>query len=186
MLVGQHEGLAHADDSKCRCDVDPHKRCNCGPPGITPQECENKGCCFSSTVPGVPWCFKPTHPKYRKVCPTDVKLRKNCGYPGIPADKCAKRKCCFDSKPPGVPWCFFHIIVEEGKEQVCNNLLKETHAKILSGIQYSIDFHCRNCNVAARRRIDCGYPGISKETCLRKQCCFRTRPRNAKWCFFPK
>ncbi|KAL7983634.1 hypothetical protein Chor_000510 [Crotalus horridus] len=128
--------------AKCRCNIDPHKRSNCGPPGITSQECENKGCCFNSTVPGVPWCFKPTPPKYRKVCPTDVKLRKNCGYPGIPADKCAKRKCCFDSNPPGVPWCFFHIIVEEGKEQVCNNPLKETHAKILSGIQYSIDFHC--------------------------------------------
>ncbi|XP_063160766.1 trefoil factor 2 [Candoia aspera] len=99
--------------SECRCDVDPQKRFNCGSPGITPQQCRNSGCCFSSAVPEVPWCFKPAPPKYKKVCPTDVKLRKNCGYPGIPADECAKRGCCFESKPPGVPWCFFHISVEE-------------------------------------------------------------------------
>ncbi|XP_070800373.1 trefoil factor 2-like [Pituophis catenifer annectens] len=99
--------------AKCRCDVDPHKRSNCGPPGITPQKCENSGCCFNSTVPGVPWCFKPTPPKYRKMCPADVEFRKDCGYPGISANECAKRKCCFKSKPPGVPWCFFRISVEE-------------------------------------------------------------------------
>uniref|UniRef100_A0A670YW91 Trefoil factor 2 n=1 Tax=Pseudonaja textilis TaxID=8673 RepID=A0A670YW91_PSETE len=109
--------LKRQHQSKCRCDVDPHKRTNCGAPGITPQECENSGCCFSSTVPGVPWCFKPTPPKYRKVCPADVKLRKNCGYPGISANECARRKCCFESKPPGVPWCFFHIFAEEGKNK---------------------------------------------------------------------
>ncbi|NP_001123861.1 trefoil factor 1 precursor [Felis catus] len=41
------------------CVVDPHKRTNCGSPGITPSQCKDKGCCFDNTVRGVPWCFFP-------------------------------------------------------------------------------------------------------------------------------
>uniref|UniRef100_A0A8C3T652 Trefoil factor 2 n=1 Tax=Chelydra serpentina TaxID=8475 RepID=A0A8C3T652_CHESE len=101
--------------SPCRCNVDPKSRNNCGPPGVTAEQCENAGCCFSSEVPGVPWCFTPLAKKYKKVCPAEVKLRRNCGYPGIPANVCEARGCCFESKPPAVPWCFFPLLVEEGK-----------------------------------------------------------------------
>lgn len=99
------------------------------------------------------------------MCPADVEFRKDCGYPGISANECAKRKCCFKSKPPGVPWCFFRINVEEGKNKYwfcpfdeCNNLLQETHAKILSGIEYSIAFYCEqnssfNCICLQQLRI---------------------------------
>ncbi|XP_019521560.1 PREDICTED: trefoil factor 1 [Hipposideros armiger] len=41
------------------CAVDPGHRQNCGFPGVTPSQCADKGCCFDSTVPGVPWCFHP-------------------------------------------------------------------------------------------------------------------------------
>ncbi|XP_026529752.1 trefoil factor 3-like [Notechis scutatus] len=43
-----------------------------------------------------------------------------------------------------------------------------------------------NCNVPPRRRTDCGYPGISRRTCLNKKCCFDSRYKNAKWCFYPR
>ncbi|XP_053164899.1 trefoil factor 1 [Hemicordylus capensis] len=98
---------------ECRCHIDPKTRTNCGPPGITPQQCKDAGCCFSSEVAGVPWCFHPAPPKYKKVCPAEVKARRNCGYPGIPADICESRGCCFESNPPAVPWCFYHILVAE-------------------------------------------------------------------------
>uniref|UniRef100_A0ABM5FXZ7 Uncharacterized protein isoform X1 n=1 Tax=Pogona vitticeps TaxID=103695 RepID=A0ABM5FXZ7_9SAUR len=98
---------------ECRCHVDPKARTNCGPPGINAEQCRNNGCCFSSEVPGVPWCFTPSPPQYKKVCPSEVKVRQNCGFPGISADECEKRGCCFESKPPAVPWCFFHTYVEE-------------------------------------------------------------------------
>ena len=39
------------------CSVAPHNRQNCGWGGISPQECENKGCCFDSSISGVVWCF---------------------------------------------------------------------------------------------------------------------------------
>ncbi|CAM4411027.1 unnamed protein product, partial [Lepidochelys olivacea] len=97
----------------CQCTVAPKNRVNCGPPGITAKQCGDKGCCFNSEVPGVPWCFIPLARKYKKVCPAEVKLRKNCGYPGIPARVCKARGCCFESRPPAVAWCFYPLLVEE-------------------------------------------------------------------------
>ncbi|XP_070607662.1 putative gastrointestinal growth factor xP4 [Erythrolamprus reginae] len=107
VLSEQHEGSKHGDDTKCRCDFDPHKRSNCGPPGITPQQCKNSGCCFNSTERGLPWCFKPTPPKFPEQCQVQPRARVNCGYPYISAQECYKRGCCFDSSIAGVIWCFF-------------------------------------------------------------------------------
>uniref|UniRef100_A0A8C5REC3 P-type domain-containing protein n=1 Tax=Laticauda laticaudata TaxID=8630 RepID=A0A8C5REC3_LATLA len=45
--------------------------------------------------------------------------------------------------------------------------------------------HSGNCNVPPRRRTDCGYPGISRQTCLNRKCCFDSRYKKAKWCFYP-
>jgi len=40
------------------CDVGPPaNRVNCGFPGIQAQACYERGCCFDSSIPGVPWCF---------------------------------------------------------------------------------------------------------------------------------
>ncbi|CAH2219070.1 trefoil factor 1, partial [Pelobates cultripes] len=40
-----------------QCEVSASARVNCGFPGITATECENKGCCFDSAIQGAPWCF---------------------------------------------------------------------------------------------------------------------------------
>ncbi|XP_076975090.1 trefoil factor 2 isoform X1 [Tamandua tetradactyla] len=46
--------------SPCRCSrLNPQNRKNCGFPGITMNQCFNSGCCFDSSVVGVPWCFTP-------------------------------------------------------------------------------------------------------------------------------
>ena len=34
-------------------------RKNCGYPGISPQDCASRKCCFSDAIPQVPWCFFP-------------------------------------------------------------------------------------------------------------------------------
>ncbi|XP_015275224.1 PREDICTED: trefoil factor 2-like, partial [Gekko japonicus] len=109
MIKQVQKGLG-APSAACRCHLDPKTRVNCGFPGITAQQCRSAGCCFSSKVPGVPWCFSPAPPTYKKVCPANVKVRKNCGYPGISAEDCEARGCCFESHPPAVPWCFFHVL----------------------------------------------------------------------------
>uniref|UniRef100_A0A8C6XXZ8 P-type domain-containing protein n=1 Tax=Naja naja TaxID=35670 RepID=A0A8C6XXZ8_NAJNA len=142
--------------SKCQCDVDPHKRDNCGPPGITPQECENKGCCFNSAVPGVPWCFKPKPPKLKCRCDVDPHKRANCGPPGITPQECENKGCCFNSAVPGVPWCF-----------------KPKPPK-----------YRKVCPTDVKLRKDCGYPGISASACVKRKCCFNRKPPGVPWCFF--
>ncbi|KAG2456337.1 TFF3 factor, partial [Polypterus senegalus] len=51
------------------CEVQPQLRKECGYPGITVTECNNRGCCFDSRTSNVIWCFKPaagdTHFLYR-------------------------------------------------------------------------------------------------------------------------
>jgi Trefoil (P-type) domain len=32
-------------------------------------------------------------------------------------------------------------------------------------------------------RIDCSYPGITKDLCIAKGCCFDSTVPNVKWCF---
>ncbi|XP_062983764.1 uncharacterized protein LOC134399610 [Elgaria multicarinata webbii] len=148
------EGMSLPPD--CQCDAEPKNRTNCGPPGISPQECVKNGCCFDSQVPGVPWCFTGV----RHVCPKKVSDRVNCGYPAIPKDTCEKRGCCFRASPPGVPWCFFKVKVETGQQ--------------------------RNCNVPPRRRRECGWAGISRQQCVSRGCCFNNSIRGVKWCFNPQ
>ncbi|XP_004918264.1 putative gastrointestinal growth factor xP1 [Xenopus tropicalis] len=48
-----------AEFTAAQCEIEPKARINCGPPGITPIECNTKGCCFDSSIVGVIWCFYP-------------------------------------------------------------------------------------------------------------------------------
>lgn len=41
------------------CAVPAKNRVDCGYPQISPEQCVNRGCCFDSSIPEVPWCFKP-------------------------------------------------------------------------------------------------------------------------------
>ncbi|XP_069045835.1 trefoil factor 2-like [Lepisosteus oculatus] len=99
--------LAFGDDQLC--SVNPKEREECGYPGITAEECNNRGCCFSSAIPNVKWCFKPNE----SVCAVGSAERKNCGYAGISEAECISRGCCFNSSVRGVIWCFFR------KEPTC-------------------------------------------------------------------
>ncbi|NP_001089064.1 trefoil factor 3, gene 2 S homeolog precursor [Xenopus laevis] len=50
---------AHVELTAAQCEIEPKSRINCGPPGISQTECNNKGCCFNSRISGVIWCFYP-------------------------------------------------------------------------------------------------------------------------------
>lgn len=41
------------------CTMTPRERINCGFPGVTAQQCKERGCCFDDSIRGFPWCFKP-------------------------------------------------------------------------------------------------------------------------------
>lgn len=42
------------------CPTDVKARVNCGYPGIPADQCHERGCCFESHPPAVPWCFYHT------------------------------------------------------------------------------------------------------------------------------
>ena len=46
-----------AESEECVMEVSARK--NCGYPGISPEDCAARNCCFSDTIPEVPWCFFP-------------------------------------------------------------------------------------------------------------------------------
>ncbi|XP_060005448.1 trefoil factor 3-like [Lagenorhynchus albirostris] len=52
--TGQYVGL-----SPNQCVVPAKDRVDCAYPDVTAEQCTNRGCCFDSSIPGVPWCFKP-------------------------------------------------------------------------------------------------------------------------------
>ncbi|XP_037000458.2 trefoil factor 3 [Artibeus jamaicensis] len=51
---GQYVGL-----SESQCAVLATDRVDCGYPEVTSEQCKSSGCCFDSSISGVPWCFKP-------------------------------------------------------------------------------------------------------------------------------
>ncbi|XP_036899009.1 trefoil factor 2 [Sturnira hondurensis] len=93
--------------------ISPQNRKNCGFPGITSDQCFDLGCCFDTTIPGIPWCFDPLPKQEQEECIMEVSDRSDCGYPGISPEECASRKCCFSDTIPQVPWCFFPKPVED-------------------------------------------------------------------------
>uniref|UniRef100_A0A8C9PXA0 P-type domain-containing protein n=1 Tax=Spermophilus dauricus TaxID=99837 RepID=A0A8C9PXA0_SPEDA len=42
-----------------QCVFPAKERVNCGYLDIDREACTNRGCCFDSSIRGVPWCFKP-------------------------------------------------------------------------------------------------------------------------------
>ncbi|XP_010634780.1 trefoil factor 2 isoform X1 [Fukomys damarensis] len=103
--------------SPCQCSrLKVSNRKNCGYLHISRDQCFEKGCCFNSSIPGVPWCFYPLPLQASEPClpgpdseqcVMEVSDRKNCGFPGITPKDCASRNCCFSNAVPQVPWCFF-------------------------------------------------------------------------------
>ncbi|XP_042543141.1 trefoil factor 3 [Dipodomys spectabilis] len=52
--AGEYVGL-----SASQCQVPAKERVDCGYPQVTKEQCNNRGCCFDSSIRNVPWCFKP-------------------------------------------------------------------------------------------------------------------------------
>ncbi|XP_052020396.1 trefoil factor 2 [Apodemus sylvaticus] len=114
LVLGLHALVESEKPSPCRCSrLTPDNRKNCGFPGITSEQCFDLGCCFDSSIGGVPWCFHPLPNQASEQCVMEVSARRDCGYPGISPEDCASRQCCFSDQIFEVPWCFFPQSVED-------------------------------------------------------------------------
>ncbi|KAH0624810.1 hypothetical protein JD844_032637, partial [Phrynosoma platyrhinos] len=148
---------------QCLMDVKERKNCDFASKGITAEECTANGCCFDSTVPDVPWCFKPSGERvslrYAKKM-IEPEARMHCGYEGISRKRCKRIGCCFDPTVSGASMCF--------------------HPPVNNG-------HAKMCGMAPKKRVPCGYPGISADECLGKGCCYEHYQYSQKvpWCFEP-
>ncbi|XP_075399024.1 trefoil factor 3 [Tenrec ecaudatus] len=69
--TGEFVGL-----SANQCAVPAKDRVDCGYPEVTAEQCNNRGCCFDSSIPAVPWCFKPLQE-------TDVNIRPGNALPPL-------------------------------------------------------------------------------------------------------
>ena len=45
------------------CAINPDRRTDCGYPGVSQELCEERGCCFDSSIRGVIWCFDKNYTK---------------------------------------------------------------------------------------------------------------------------
>ena len=140
-------------------------RVNCGFGGITEYICRQKGCCWDSTVFGVPWCFRrpyTTTPRITTQKPVPIcavgppSKRVNCGFPRIQPYVCRQRGCCWDQSARDVPWCFF------GHDKL-------PYLKCDVGDPY--------------KRTNCGYRGIQPYACLQRNCCWDDSVADVPWCF---
>ncbi|XP_036023069.1 trefoil factor 3 [Onychomys torridus] len=61
VLLAGSSGVAseYVGLSPNQCMVPAKVRVDCGYPKVTEEQCNNRGCCFDSSIPNVPWCFKP-------------------------------------------------------------------------------------------------------------------------------
>ncbi|XP_059099867.1 trefoil factor 3 [Peromyscus eremicus] len=61
VLLAGSSGVAseYVGLSPSQCMVPAKVRVDCGYPKVTQEQCNNRGCCFDSSIPNVPWCFKP-------------------------------------------------------------------------------------------------------------------------------
>ncbi|KAM3836446.1 uncharacterized protein M6D78_008177 [Vipera latastei] len=148
------------NDASQHCVMEGSARLECGYPGITAEECQAKGCCFNSYDINTRWCFHPlsdTVPE--RLCGMAPKRRVSCGAPGISADECMAKGCCYEhyQYAKTVPWCF----------QTYENKTK-----------------CR-CHVDPHKRNNCGPPGITRQQCENKGCCFNSTVPGVPWCFKP-
>ncbi|EHB03613.1 Trefoil factor 2 [Heterocephalus glaber] len=125
LMLGLCAPVGGGKPSPCQCSrLKVSNRKNCGFPHISSNQCFKKGCCFNSSIAGVPWCFYPLPIQVTQQClpepgseqcVMEVSDRKDCGFPGITPKDCISRQCCFNNAVPRVPWCFFPKPVEGAK-----------------------------------------------------------------------
>ncbi|XP_078348304.1 uncharacterized protein LOC144633310 isoform X2 [Oculina patagonica] len=150
------------------CSVSPNDRNDCGWYGIEQDTCEGRGCCYDDTDFGfeTKWCFYPTDNKCYGIAAEE---REECGYYGIQREECENDNgCCFDHTVPNVPWCF------KGKEPAVPGEATVPPAEAGEATEPPTE-----------ERNDCGWIGITKDTCEGRGCCYDDSHMGAKFCFYP-
>jgi len=103
-----------------QCTVPDSEKMDCGFMGITPDGCQNQGCCYIHSLSlGTPFCFHKNGTKCGYGSESDPCLkcrasglnRIDCGFSGITATICRAKGCCFaPTAVSGAPFCFYKSV----------------------------------------------------------------------------
>ena len=145
------------------CDVgEPSARVDCGHPGIHPDTCRQRNCCWDESIRDVAWCFygkdRTTRAPPLNCDVGEPSDRVDCGHPGIHPDTCRQRNCCWDESIRDVPWCF--------------NGVSSTAAATTAVLTTVTQAPTPQCNIPRKQRKRCGQHGISRAMCLYEGCCW--------------
>jgi len=92
--------------------------------------------------------------------------RVDCGAKGITTKQCLEKGCCYrHSLTPGVPYCYYTL-----KDAPAD---KEAEAE--------------QCTVSENKKIDCGWKGVTPDSCRDKGCCYlHSTSHGVPFCFYKK
>ncbi|XP_053310256.1 putative gastrointestinal growth factor xP4 [Spea bombifrons] len=191
--------ISAQEPSGAQCEISPEARVDCGSPGITQAECNNKGCCFDSSVPEVIWCFTPkpvdaTLGTEATMLSTTISLLAIVLFLGH--SSLAKHSSSSSEENNDVNFeecgvapynrrdCGYPSIsaAECDKRKCCfDSSVPEVNWCFFSKSQDKAQ-----CSIKPKERKDCGYPGISAKECYSRGCCFDSSTSGVNFCFFPK
>nr|XP_039271336.1 integumentary mucin C.1-like [Styela clava] len=111
MISSSEYHLTYASTDKT-CILAHYRRKPCGYKYISQAACQLRGCCFhSSSIRGVPKCYKAERVNAVESCFPSEKGRQPCGYRYISQYQCQLRGCCFKTaRSFGVPSCYKPLI----------------------------------------------------------------------------
>ncbi len=172
--------LTEGPTSECLdCSCPDSKKIDCGYGSITENECYEKGCawCPVAAARGTPWCIVlaedakpptpgPTDPTNPGTCPSPSG-REDCGFEGINQNGCENKGCLWcpvrkadGTAETGIPWCTFGETTTTPQPTASPN-----------------------CPADEDHR-ECGYSGISAESCEAIGCGWCPSKPGFAWCTY--
>lgn len=150
---------ATAFAAQCWRDHITNQSLECGYPGITKEQCENKDCCFDPRNPNSNWCFHSAD-SLQKLHDDNILCDYNGvkhAIAGLANNWTSERQCkdCWNPNSKGEPWCF------------------------------KININKDQCNTAfalQKNLADNTYAGESAADCRAKGYCYSEVPYLSAWC----
>ncbi|KAM4795600.1 uncharacterized protein WCC33_000659 [Rhinophrynus dorsalis] len=185
-----------------QCDIAPKSRINCGPPGITPADCNSRGCCFDSSIANVIWCFYPLPENVRSTSRLKAAMASKISLFLVSvlalSHQCSAKESSSSSSEEEYP-------INKDECNVAPYLRRDCGYPGISSAECSKRNCCFDsstpgvnwcffskaqdkdqCSIDTEKRKDCGYPGISSKECYSRGCCFDSSVSGVNWCFYPK
>jgi hypothetical protein len=190
------DGVCVSYEPTSICNISAADRVAIGYPQITPAECLQQGGCWNPLPPTEvgPWCYAPVgySPPPQQQLPNvscnvgDYKVPCYSGWNNMNQLDCEAQGCCWEQNPN---------LTYEDSIPSSQSLQKQQKVNFF-GNSYGFCYQpLMTCNVTYRERQNCGFPGISEQQCLERNCCFdpillppylqqKYQTQDIPWCYY--